>query len=67
MLLSRNVVVSEWRCVETALCLNGDMSDCILSGYVFDGDDPVIVQFGGKLEMSVVAINYIKINNTLPT
>ena len=43
------------------------MSDCIFSGYVFDGDDPVIVQFGGKLKMSVVAINSIKINNTLPT
>ena len=38
MLLSRNVVVSEWRCVGMALCRNGDMSGYVLLGYVIYGD-----------------------------
>ena len=35
MLLSRNVVVSEWRCVGMALCQNGVVSECCCVGLAF--------------------------------
>ena len=38
MVLSQNVVVSEWRCVGIALCWNGNILGYLLSCYVFYGD-----------------------------
>ena len=39
MLLSRNVVVSEWRCDGIAMCPNGDKSGYVLLCYVIYGGE----------------------------